>query len=92
MSDRVNEMLKNRGAFMEAHKLFHKAFRTISFSNYMDKDLTVLFLKPVLDIVKFDNWLHEQYGEYERQGLSMNDLLASKYGESVSMQIRGLLA
>lgn len=37
--------------------------------------------KGVLDIIKFDDWLHEQYGQYENKGLSMQDLIRKEYGE-----------
>lgn len=35
----------------------------------------------VLDIFKFDKWLHEQFGDYEcEQSKSMQDIIKDEYG------------
>jgi hypothetical protein len=84
------QMLENRQLFMNAHRLFHKIFRQ-HFTDYQDLELTVYFLRPILDLQKFDDWLHGRFGEYEAEGLSMCDVLAREYGETVAMQVKGLL-
>jgi len=84
------EIIDSRDMFFAAHKLFYKTFRRY-FTDFMDKDLTAAFRKPVLDIGKFDDWLHEKFGEYENDGLSMSDVLANNFGESAAMQVKGLL-
>ena len=36
-----------------------------------------------LDIIKFDNFLHEKFGEYEEErDMSMKDLIETEYGEA----------
>jgi len=84
------KIIDNRDMFFAAHKLFYKTFRRY-FADFIDNDLTVLFMKPVIDIEKFDDWLHEKFGEYENDGLSMRDVLANNFGESAAMQVKGLL-
>ena len=69
-----------------------KTFYSIKFSTFINKNLSILFKKPIIDINKFDDWLHNQYGDYEEQGLSMQDVLTKNYGQSVAVQIKGLLA
>ena len=87
----VAKMLENRPIFFVAYKLFHKTFK-ISFHDFMDQDLSMLFMKPILNIQKFDDWLHDKFGEYENDNLSMSDVLTKNYGVSVAMQVKELLA
>ena len=36
-----------------------------------------------LDLMKFDNFLHKKFGEYEEEkNFSMKDLIEAKYGEA----------
>jgi hypothetical protein len=77
---------------MEAHHFFHKTFHTIKFHDFMDFELSTLFKKPVLNLDKFDRWLHNQFGEYEDEGLSMEDVLINNYGNIAANTIKGLLA
>lgn len=34
-----------------------------------------------VDIMKFDDWLHRQYPNYEDEGKSMSDIILEKYGK-----------
>jgi len=86
-----SELLKNGYLFTEAHRLFHKTFHAIKLHDFMDFELSAVFRKPILDIYKFDDWLHCQFGEYEEKGKSMYDVIAANYGETVAMQIKELL-
>ena len=37
--------------------------------------------KVIMNIVKFDDWLHEKHGNYEEeQGLSMGEIISKEYG------------
>jgi hypothetical protein len=38
--------------------------------------------KGVLDIIKFDDWLHTQHGQYEDKGMSMKECIRKEYGEN----------
>ena len=89
----IPEKLYNNGfLFRQAHQFFHKTFHTIKFSNFIDIELSVLFNKPILNLEKFDQWLHNQFGEYENIGMSMEDLLIANYGRVAAIQIKELLA
>lgn len=43
----------------------------------------VLFGEFVIDILKFDQFLHEKFGNYEDEGKSMRDILSEKYGDDI---------
>jgi hypothetical protein len=78
-----------REPFFDACKLFHDVFH-ISFNDYLDINLTVIFNKPIIDIYKFDDWLHSVYGQYEDQNLSMGAILKKNYGDDVTAKIINL--
>jgi hypothetical protein len=59
---------------------------------YFDVLLSKAFDRPVLDFWKFDDFLHEIYGEYEEErGLSMHDLLVKEKGTDFAGCIKGLI-
>lgn len=59
---------------------------------YFDILLSILEDRPVLDFWKFDDFIHEIYGEYEdEQGLSLYDLLIKEKGIDFAKYIEGLL-
>jgi hypothetical protein len=45
----------------------------------MDNQLSYIFKRPILDVFVFDDWLHEEFGNYEDEGLSMKDLIELKF-------------
>lgn len=47
---------------------------------YFDKTLSLLTRTVTLDILALDDWLHEQHGNYEDNGKSMNNIIEEKYG------------
>jgi hypothetical protein len=79
-----------REPFLNACKLFHDTFH-ISFNDYLDIYLSIAFMKPVIDINEFDDWLHSIHGQYEDQNLSMYTVLVKNYGEDIAKKIRELL-
>ena len=44
-----------------------------------------------LDIIKFDDWLHEKVGDYEDDGKNMKDALIENFGVDASLFIGTLL-
>jgi hypothetical protein len=89
----ISDKLFNNGyQFTEAHNFFHKTFHSIKFYDFMDFELSALFKKPILNLDKFDRWLHCQFGEYEDKGLSMQNVLTENYGNIAALTIKGLLA
>lgn len=71
-------------------KLFHYTLG-LSFTDYVDSVYTMLCKKPKMDIGKFDDILHEWFGQYEDEGLSMYDILVKNFGESIAEQIKELV-
>jgi len=50
---------------------------------YVDTLLYSGTKKIKLDIVRFDDWLHEKHGEYENEkSMSMSELIESKHGKN----------
>jgi hypothetical protein len=58
---------------------------------YFDVELSVVFKRPVLDLVKFEGLMHQVYGEYEEQGLSLYDLLVKEKGEVFAKFVEGFI-
>ena len=46
-----------------------------------DQFMSVVLDRPVLNLEKFDVFLHEKYGEYENQGKSMADIFKEFFGD-----------
>ena len=69
--------------FSETHKLNDKFYSIfgVSFKPFYDGLMSVVSKHLCIDIMKFDDWLHEKYGNYEDNGKSMDDLIREKYGE-----------
>jgi hypothetical protein len=57
----------------------------------MDITLSAAFKRPVLNIGKFDDWLHDKFGKYENKGLSMYDVLKNNYGELTALKVKELI-
>jgi hypothetical protein len=59
---------------------------------YFDIPLSILEGRPVLDLWKFDDFLHELYGDYEKErGLSMHELLVKEKGAEFAEYIKGVI-
>ena len=41
--------------------------------------LSVTLMQPVIDVVRLDRELHIRFGEYEKRGLSMDDILKTEF-------------
>jgi hypothetical protein len=59
---------------------------------YFDVALSIVFNRPVLDLIKFEDFMHQVYGEYEEeQGLSLYELLVREKGEVFAGYIEGFI-
>jgi len=69
--------------FSQLNKLGDKfmAVFGIGFKPFYDGLMSVLQKQLCIDIVKFDEWLHEKHGNYEDAGQSMDDCIREHYGE-----------
>ena len=43
----------------------------------------LVYKRPVFDLIKFDDYLHERYGDYEKQGKSQADIFKELFGDKV---------
>lgn len=51
------------------HNVPHEVVRTLA-----DVQMAIILRRPVLNIFKFDDFLHDKYGNYESKGKSMGDM------------------
>jgi hypothetical protein len=75
---------------MSPYQFFKETF-DLPFNKYLDTLMSAQTGKPMLDIFKFDEWLHEKYGNYEESGHSMLTILIEKYGQEAADRIRELV-
>lgn len=68
---------------------FEKLFST-RFPEFEDKQLKELW-HVAIDICAFDDFIHVQFGNYEEQGKSMQDVIVENYGERANNLIIELL-
>ena len=69
--------------FSETGKLsdeFRNVFG-IGFKPFYDGLISVAAKQLCIDILKFDEWLHQQHGNYEDDGKCMDDIIREHYGE-----------
>lgn len=50
-------------------------------SKIADVEVSSILKRPVMSIFKFDDWLHERYGNYESKGKSMRDMFKELFGD-----------
>lgn len=71
-------------------KDFQRLFR-MPFGDFYDSLVSWVSGKYCIDVVRFDDALHSRFGEYERRGLSMRDLVLQEYGRAALDCLEGLL-
>jgi hypothetical protein len=57
----------------------------------MDTALSAAFNKPLLDLIKFDEYLHQLFGDYEADGHSMESIITEHFGVNGASFIRSLI-
>lgn len=69
---------------VEFSKQFQRHFKIHLRPEWIDTLLTALQLgmKIYFDVIRFDKYLHEQFGEYENDGKSMATIIEEKFGAS----------
>jgi len=78
------------GEWVRARNDFQNAFG-ISIQPFYDGLMTMLFESITIDILKFDDFLHQKHGNYEDKGKSMNDIVIEHYGENALDVLKRLL-
>ena len=49
--------------------------------NLADMEMAMIMNRPIFSIFKFDEWLHEKYGDYESENKSMHDMFIQLFGD-----------
>lgn len=52
-------------------------------SKLADVQMSILMKRPIFNIFKFDDYLHDIYGDYEGAGKSMADIFSEIFGEKM---------
>lgn len=60
-------------------------------SDFMDKEFAVGFGEVLIDVERFDGWLHKQHGDYEDRNLSMDQIITEQYGDEARELISRLV-
>lgn len=58
------------------HNIPHEVVRTLA-----DVSMAMMMKRPILNIFKFDDYLHDQYGDYESENKSMADMFKKLFGD-----------
>ncbi len=73
-----------------ARQDFQAAFG-VSIQPFYDGFATLISKKICIDLFKFDDFLHRQFGDYEDRGLSMYELVYAEFGEQASILLGVLI-
>lgn len=49
--------------------------------NLADMQMSMIMNRPIFNIFKFDDWLHEKFGDYESEKKSMRDMFNQLFGD-----------
>lgn len=52
-------------------------------SKLADVQLAIIMKRPIFDLLKFDDYLHEKYGKYENQGKNMADIFSEIFSDKI---------
>lgn len=63
----------------------------VEFRTFYDGILTIAFGALKIDILKFDDHLHEKHGQYEEKGMSMAELITKEYSTEARKLIQELI-
>ena len=74
----------------DLRKDFQKIFG-IPFNDFYDGFMSWVSGHISIDIARFDEYLHDRFGQYENQGLSMQDIILMNYGRKAVDLVEGLI-
>lgn len=74
----------------EASRDFGRLFG-LPFGDYYDSIISIFDRRIHIDILKFDERMHLEHGDYEDEGLSLNECIELHYGKEASELIGKLL-
>lgn len=65
---------------------FFKCFQT-GVSEFYDPLPSLWAGCMIIDIVKFDKWLHKMVGDYEDEGMSLSEAVSEYFGDEAALLI-----
>jgi len=65
--------------YVQAKRQFTDVFN-LRIGDFHDPILSIAFGCVLIDVLKFDEWLHQRLGSYEDQGLNMQQLVVQHFG------------
>lgn len=71
-------------------KIFKGVFG-IELKDYCDTLTSCMVGKFIFGIFKFDNYLHDKFGDYESRGLSMEALIKKEYGDEALVLLKSII-
>lgn len=69
---------------------FAKLFE-VSIGDFYDPLLSLLFGRWMIDLIRFDQYLHSKFGNYEAEGLSMEEFVTMRFGNEASKLLEDLI-
>ena len=64
-----------------ANALTHKGVPHEVVRNLADMQMSMIMNRPIFNVFKFDDWLHEKFGDYESEKKSMQDMFNQLFGD-----------
>ena len=61
--------------------LTHKGVPHEVVRNLADMQMSMIMNRPIFNVFKFDDWLHEKFGDYESEKKSMQDMFNQLFGD-----------
>jgi hypothetical protein len=75
----------------EARAKFAAYFEGLRFDDCLDAGLSVAVMGPKIDLGRFERYLHEAHGGYEKDGLGLEEFLRIEHGSDTAAFIMELL-
>ena len=69
------------------HKGLQNYFKIKNPNSYLEKCL-LPFRIVTIDLLKFDDWLHDQIGNYEKCGMNMQEAITANYGKDAACWVK----
>ena len=82
-------MMQTLGDNKALKEKFFKCFQT-GISEFYDPVPSLWAGCVIIDIVKFDKWLHKTVGNYEDEGLSLSQAVSEYFGDEAALLIDDL--
>lgn len=60
----------------------------IRLGNFIDNMRSAVEGRAVIDLFKFDDWLHKKHGNYDMCKLSMQDIIIKYYGNEANEMVK----